>query len=313
MHDPRLGRFLSVDPLSASYPWNSPYAFSENRVIDSKELEGLERINATQYNAQAGDCFECLDKQFGYKLGTMQGLNSPVDPSNIQIGQTLLTPFTTPFKLKNPTVKNISNKVNVTAKTHNGKFKVYAIDGVSTPIVSVGEFSIQSKMEDVTGFWETKITTGLGLTFSHSPKVGVLTGYIGDIQINKDVEATSLMDWGNKSGLVETIGVSYGLNSTEISGSDPSSGANIWKSKAVGFGLPGWSVSSDINNYKVGNNYYQDGGITTKWGLHTRDSNIRATFDSTLNGRLEYLDRKGIDQDSMNKIKESYDSNTESY
>ena len=158
MHDPRLGRFLSVDPLSASYPWNSPYAFSENRVIDSKELEGLERINATQYNAQAGDCFECLDKQFGYKLGTMQGLNSPVDPSNIQIGQTLLTPFTTPFKLKNPTVKNISNKVNVTAKTHNGKFKVYAIDGVSTPIVSVGEFSIQSKMEDVTGFWETKIT-----------------------------------------------------------------------------------------------------------------------------------------------------------
>ncbi len=43
MHDPRVGRFFAVDPLSGEYPWNSPYAFSENRVIDSRELEGLER------------------------------------------------------------------------------------------------------------------------------------------------------------------------------------------------------------------------------------------------------------------------------
>ena len=42
MHDPRLGRFLSVDPLSPKYPYNSTYAFSENRLIDGVELEGLE-------------------------------------------------------------------------------------------------------------------------------------------------------------------------------------------------------------------------------------------------------------------------------
>ena len=42
MHDPRIGRFFAVDPLTAKYPWNSPYAFSENRVIDVVELEGLE-------------------------------------------------------------------------------------------------------------------------------------------------------------------------------------------------------------------------------------------------------------------------------
>jgi len=35
-------RFLSVDPLSKKYPHNSPYNFSENRVIDCGELEGLE-------------------------------------------------------------------------------------------------------------------------------------------------------------------------------------------------------------------------------------------------------------------------------
>lgn len=43
MHDPRLGRFFAVDPLAPDYPWNSPYAFSENRVIDAIELEGLEK------------------------------------------------------------------------------------------------------------------------------------------------------------------------------------------------------------------------------------------------------------------------------
>jgi RHS repeat-associated protein len=42
MNDPRLGRFFAVDPLAPEYPWNSPYAFSENRVIDGVELEGLE-------------------------------------------------------------------------------------------------------------------------------------------------------------------------------------------------------------------------------------------------------------------------------
>jgi len=42
MHDPRIGRFFSVDPLAAKYPQNSPYAFSENMVIHMFDLEGLE-------------------------------------------------------------------------------------------------------------------------------------------------------------------------------------------------------------------------------------------------------------------------------
>jgi len=51
MHDPRLGRFFAVDPLSDSYPHNSPYAFSENRVTDGIELEGLEYSNKTKGGA----------------------------------------------------------------------------------------------------------------------------------------------------------------------------------------------------------------------------------------------------------------------
>ncbi|HEY9084007.1 MAG TPA: PKD domain-containing protein [Vicingaceae bacterium] len=42
IHDARIGRFLSTDPLTRSYPKYTPYSFSHNRVIDGIELEGLE-------------------------------------------------------------------------------------------------------------------------------------------------------------------------------------------------------------------------------------------------------------------------------
>lgn len=44
MHDVRLGRFLSVEPLASAYPWNSAYAFSENSVVDGFESLGLQKI-----------------------------------------------------------------------------------------------------------------------------------------------------------------------------------------------------------------------------------------------------------------------------
>jgi len=41
-YDYAIGRFMSVDPLAEKYPYNGVYNFSENRVIDARELEGLE-------------------------------------------------------------------------------------------------------------------------------------------------------------------------------------------------------------------------------------------------------------------------------
>ncbi|GEQ85383.1 hypothetical protein ULMS_08910 [Patiriisocius marinistellae] len=44
MHDPRVGRFFAVDPLTAEYPHYTPYSFSGNKVIAHFELEGLEEV-----------------------------------------------------------------------------------------------------------------------------------------------------------------------------------------------------------------------------------------------------------------------------
>jgi len=54
VNDPRLGRFFSIDPLAADYPWNSPYAFSENRLVDKIELEGLETADAGKKKLSGG-------------------------------------------------------------------------------------------------------------------------------------------------------------------------------------------------------------------------------------------------------------------
>ncbi|PTB96007.1 hypothetical protein C9994_09320 [Marivirga lumbricoides] len=44
-HQPELGRFFNVDPLAEDYYYNSPYAFSENKVVAHIELEGLESVS----------------------------------------------------------------------------------------------------------------------------------------------------------------------------------------------------------------------------------------------------------------------------
>ena len=42
IYDPRLGRFLSVDPLAQSYPWYTPYQFAGNNPVKFIDLDGLE-------------------------------------------------------------------------------------------------------------------------------------------------------------------------------------------------------------------------------------------------------------------------------
>lgn len=44
-HQPDIGRFFNIDPLAEKYIYNSPYAFSENKVVSHVELEGLEAID----------------------------------------------------------------------------------------------------------------------------------------------------------------------------------------------------------------------------------------------------------------------------
>ncbi len=63
VYDPRVGRFLSVDPLTASYPHYTPYQFAGNKPIAAVDLDGSEekiviynhsegKVITTTYNYQ---------------------------------------------------------------------------------------------------------------------------------------------------------------------------------------------------------------------------------------------------------------------
>ncbi|MEZ4939331.1 MAG: RHS repeat-associated core domain-containing protein [Saprospiraceae bacterium] len=45
IYDPRVGRFLSVDPITREYPMLTPYQFASNRPIDGIDLDGLEYLS----------------------------------------------------------------------------------------------------------------------------------------------------------------------------------------------------------------------------------------------------------------------------
>lgn len=49
VYNPRLGKFLSVDPLTKSYPWYTPYQFAGNMPISAIDLDGLEEYLAIRW------------------------------------------------------------------------------------------------------------------------------------------------------------------------------------------------------------------------------------------------------------------------
>jgi RHS repeat-associated protein len=54
IYNPALGKFLSVDPLQKEFAWNSSYAFAENDVIRSIDLDGAEKNFVIQYKDKSG-------------------------------------------------------------------------------------------------------------------------------------------------------------------------------------------------------------------------------------------------------------------
>jgi RHS repeat-associated protein len=69
MHDPRLGRFFAVDPLASKYPYNSSYAFSENRLIDGVELEGLEFSKRMKWKKVVQSLFSLKNNEVAINQG----------------------------------------------------------------------------------------------------------------------------------------------------------------------------------------------------------------------------------------------------
>ena len=96
IYNPRLGKFLSVDPLTQSFPWYTPYQFAGNKPIWAIDLDGLEEVKYTE-SFTLKDALLNVTSQ-SHLLNTI--MMSIADPGNAQtikvyFTQIELTPGTT--------------------------------------------------------------------------------------------------------------------------------------------------------------------------------------------------------------------------
>ena len=184
MHDPRVGRFFATDPLEEEYPWNSPYAFSENRVIDGIELEGLEYTSSNQtqqWNAafkEMGQSFlRAVDDGWVAVKGfltfsrdvapktTIETKTSVTLKSNL-LNYVNAKQFDQNTKVK-PFIAKVETKVDLKVEVLKQKVKVRGVDvTVKTTInTNVTPVATKAKAKEV-GFGkktiENKVTVGSG-------------------------------------------------------------------------------------------------------------------------------------------------------
>jgi RHS repeat-associated protein len=135
VYDPRLGRFLSVDPLFRDYPWNSTYAFAENDVIRNVDLDGAEKHPYTYLPQWAQNTMKIID-------GTLQGLEqlahdlAPIRPSDENDPKTLIEALD---RIKNipSNIKNIPDNLKNTYENGTLQEKAKATVGIVGMLASL--------------------------------------------------------------------------------------------------------------------------------------------------------------------------------
>ena len=119
MHDTRIGRFWSVDPLASKFPWNSAYAFAENSPVGYIELEGLEKVRFG-YNKVVN--FTGMNKE---QVGSTLKKYKDYHHGNISVGEIMSTANDNEYwdvsDMKNVYMKSIGTCIEKYSATHVSK------------------------------------------------------------------------------------------------------------------------------------------------------------------------------------------------
>ena len=110
IYDPRVGRFLSVDPLTKAFSMLTPYQFASNSPIANIDLDGKEAANAF---------FGMKKMIFGITSLKMNNANSMI--GNIQ-EQSYTVDINDPTKNVQQLQKQIATDINSIYGTENGSF-----------------------------------------------------------------------------------------------------------------------------------------------------------------------------------------------
>lgn len=136
-HQPDIGRFFNVDPLAEKYFYNSPYAFSENKVTSHVELEGLEAENFMSKFKDPGELKEkrpsenAQQQRYGVTVTDSKKSFSEMKSSFLEAPQNLLTNSRAEFHAPVDGEGNATEfkegsfiKIDITGPANNGYVKV---------------------------------------------------------------------------------------------------------------------------------------------------------------------------------------------
>lgn len=121
IYNPVLGKFLSVDPIFRDFPWNSPYAFAENDVISSIDLDGLEKykVGKNNYLYMNNDPNRDPSKAIQYPNGVIKDvLNADEQKAADYLEDNERNPDHNPVQIKRTTASEIEEKT-IIKDVHN--------------------------------------------------------------------------------------------------------------------------------------------------------------------------------------------------
>jgi len=123
IYNPSLCRFLSIDPLSASYPWYTPYQFAGNKPIIAIDIDGLEELcvndntSPTEPNSTTQPAAESCNQNEGNE-NTQQSFSDdfvgPLPEGGIRVSESL-------------NINNTTNNSKLPDCT-TGRIKLYNLD-----------------------------------------------------------------------------------------------------------------------------------------------------------------------------------------
>lgn len=110
IYNPEIGKFLSVDPLAASYPFYTPYQFAGNTPIRALDLDGL----------------EILDYRANFRLNYSKSILGTVYFADVY--SQLQASSSTGIELKSRTIKTEKNDL------HEGQFNLKESPAIGSTI-----------------------------------------------------------------------------------------------------------------------------------------------------------------------------------
>ncbi|MFN5308715.1 MAG: RHS repeat-associated core domain-containing protein [Candidatus Kapaibacterium sp.] len=133
IYDPRVGKFLSVDPLTKDYPYLTPYQFASNTPIQAIDLDGLEAALINPSTRNIVIVVQGFTRDAPATMGRTQSAQSQKSINEL--------PYIEDYFKKDPTIQVVvynSSKDDLTARDIVTTIENFRKDNVGGKVILVG-------------------------------------------------------------------------------------------------------------------------------------------------------------------------------